>query len=520
MNFRNYIRALFLTVFVVCAIGCSDDDPLDNINDPIDNGGGAGGEGDGDNGETTDPTENRLGTPAELKCTNKNKTEATVSWRTVSGAVGYEVVVEGPSSNQIVSEVVTATKRAITGLTEATIYTVSVQALAGEDSDTLDSDIASISFQTCPTNLTAPDLKVISKSHALAIMEWNLSDEAISEQPLIDNPYGSGDNSSDTYNFRLCDSSGKVLREVDGFNDFYFKDYIYFRLAWGGLTPSTTYRLEMQRVSTEHKDLFYNSDWASVEVTTDPAPDTSGYLLYWDFDNVPFNANALHMAYGFARVTDWEDDWAHPDNMTYSANYTDNSVAAQAISKNVGQSFFDQYFPGLNVSDMASSASYKEGTFYNIRVQAGHMAINGNGAAAWLSLPACSTLSANSTIYLELDSCPYANSGGGDPLNPWNSDKNEWFYVWAPGAKIESVEGETADDAMVDSTDEGLVKLRNVLVTHTMKEYSDANPYHYTNHKIKISGVGPTTRIVIYGALSGSDVNRYWMDNIKISLAD
>ncbi len=469
--------------------------------------------------EMTVMTENytKLNTPTNLTCSAITTSGARITWNSVTSAANYRIIIsEADGDKEVVNNVQTGNTYSASGLSESTMFNVSVQALIGDGSveSEYDSDLATATFETGPKALTAPTVSIAHKSHSLAIMEWDLPDAALSEQGL----------SSDTYNFRLCDADGNVLREKDGYNAFNFTKYPSFRIAWGGLTPSTTYKLEIQRVPTANPDFYFESDWASVEVTTDPAPDTSGYLLYWDFDNVPFNSCSMYKAYGFRRKTS-EDDWANPDNVDISGDPSDlNTIYTQTLNKSLGQTFYDTYLYGITVSDIidpSDSATYTEGSTHNVTVQVGHTKFGASSRPAWISLPACEGLSSDSTIYLEIDTCPYTEpNSSGDWYSPSNADITEWFYVWGPGAKIESVEGETAADAVVDSTDEGLVKLRNVLVT-TMSSDPDADPYRFTSHKIKISGVDSSTRITIYTALvKDSSQHRMWMDNVKISLAD
>ncbi len=464
----------------------------------------------------------KLSPPTNLRCTSVTKDGATIAWDVVVDADSYQVVMENSAGGEVVNLKQTATTYSKSGLIEDEDYTVYVYALLDYGDGEYDSDAATLTFTTGLTPLTAPPVSLVYKSHALAIMEWEYTSAMLSEQGWSVNPHVSQGNYSDKLNFRLCDSNGNVLREIDGMDDFYFLDYPYTRVVWGGLTPNTTYRLEVQRCVTGDEDVLGPSAWASVEVTTDPAPDTSGYLLYWDFDNVPFNASPMWIAYGFARVTSGTDDWANPDNMTYTANYTDNSIEAQPLSKSVGQTFFDQYFPGLDIDnyyEASGSLTFTEGTTHNLSVQAGNIIFSrGTGAGSWLSLP-LANIEEDSTICLEISACPFANCSTGNVWGCWNGDEGTTFTIEVSGgANIDSVE---ADHGKTDSTFGTIASLNNVSVRTGMSEadHGDGDPFYYTNHTLIISGVGPETNIVIYTAVNDDHI-RMWADNIKVSLVE
>lgn len=55
-----------------------------------------------------------------------------------------------------------------------------------------------------------------------------------------------------------------------------------------------------RRKSTANKEALLDSEWASASVTTDAAPDKSGYLLYKDFENLPGGGQPFYGAYGFS----------------------------------------------------------------------------------------------------------------------------------------------------------------------------------------------------------------------------
>lgn len=117
--------------------------------------------------------------------------------------------------------------------------------------------------------MIAPTARIYAKTHGLAVLEWELSAAALEQQPV---------GSTDTYDFRVKDAGGNVIRSIENFSKFNFTKYKYYRLVWGGLTPGATYTLELRRKSTANKEALLDSEWASATVTTDAlptSPDTS-----------------------------------------------------------------------------------------------------------------------------------------------------------------------------------------------------------------------------------------------------
>lgn len=424
---------------------------------------------------------------------------AKISWAEVSGAANYRVVVKTTSDgNEVSSAVVSATSYTASGLKAGTDYTVSVQALVGDGSvaNEFDSDVAAVQFVTTdPVPMIAPTARIYAKTHGLAVLEWELSAAALEQQPV---------GSTDTYDFRVKDAGGNVIRSIENFSKFNFTKYKYYRLVWGGLTPGATYTLELRRKSTANKEALLDSEWASASVTTDAAPDKSGYLLYKDFENLPGGGQPFYGAYGFSlgSTTDFSD----PDKILITTGDA-NSIYCQGVKDN--DSYFSAYLPEWDRADWKANSS-------NVGLAAGYMKFGGGKNPAWLTLPKLSSLSGATEIELEFDACPYYEpSTKGDMMAPSNTDITEYFGVTVTGATIVSVTGETSTDAVI-SDGGATVTLRNVLVDKMIEE-GLKDTYRYTNHKVKITGVTADTRIKIYSALDKDGENhRMWLDNLKV----
>ncbi|MBD9237767.1 MAG: hypothetical protein EGR20_23510 [Alistipes onderdonkii] len=441
----------------------------------------------------------KLATPTELVSADVTSSGAKISWAEVSGAANYRVVVKTTSDgNEVSSAVVSATSYTASGLKAGTDYTVSVQALVGDGSvaNEFDSDEATTQFVTTdPVPMIAPTARIYAKTHGLAVLEWELSAAALEQQPV---------GSTDTYDFRVKDAGGNVIRSIENFSKFNFTKYKYYRLVWGGLTPGATYTLELRRKSTANKEALLDSEWASASVTTDAAPDKSGYLLYKDFENLPGGGQPFYGAYGFSlgSTTDFSD----PDKILITTGDA-NSIYCQGVKDN--DSYFSAYLPEWDRADWKANS-------FNVGLAAGYMKFGGGSNPAWLTLPKLSSLSGATEIELEFDACPYYEpSTKGDMMAPSNTDITEYFGVTVSGATIVSVTGETSADAVI-SGGGTTVTLRNVLVDKMIEE-GLKDTYRYTTHKVKITGVTADTRIKIYSALEDDDKNhRMWLDNLKV----
>lgn len=182
----------------------------------------------------------KLATPTELAAADVTSSGAKISWAEVSGAANYRVVVKTTSDGQeVASTIVGATSYTAAGLKAGTDYAVLVQALVGDGSvaNEFDSDVVAVQFVTTdPVPMIAPSARIYAKTHGLAVLEWELSAAALEQQPV---------GSTDTYDFRVKDAGGNVIRSIENFSKFNFTKYKYYRLVWGGLTPGATYTLEL-----------------------------------------------------------------------------------------------------------------------------------------------------------------------------------------------------------------------------------------------------------------------------------
>lgn len=443
----------------------------------------------------------KLATPGNLTVGDIAVDGATVSWDAVDGAYGYLVsVAPEAGGDAVVTELVQGTSYGISALQAATAYTVTVLAQAGSEAGEYDSDAVSTRFTTLDLKpLIAPAVRIFAKTHGLAVLEWELSAEALEQQAV---------GSADTYDFRVKNTAGEVIRSYEGFAAFNFVKYKYFRLVWGGLTPSTTYTLEMRRRSKSN--LYTDSDWAGASVTTDAAPAVNAgeYLLYADFEEMPTGGQPLYGAYGFSlgSTTDFSD----PDKILYATG-DKNTIYCQGVK--TSQSYFDAYLPEWDLDDWQETSS-------NIGLAAGYMKFGGSSKPAWLTLPAFAELTGATALELEFDACSYYEpSSDGDMMAPSNADADEPFYVDIVGeGTIVGVEGETSAQAAIGG-DAKSVQLQNV-TAETMRSEGLTDTYRYTNHKIRISGATSATRIRIYTALENDKAqHRMWLDNLKVRKA-
>lgn len=446
----------------------------------------------------------KLAAPAGLSVGGATATGATVSWSAVSGAYGYRVsAVPAAGGEAAETALVRETSYTFGKLQAGTEYTVSVVAQAAAEAGEYDSDAAVAQLVTTdPQPLIAPSVRIFAKTHGLAVLEWELSSEALAQQPVT---------TSDTYDFRVKNAAGEVIRSVEAYKSFNFAKYRYYRLVWGGLAPSTTYTLEMRRRSTADAERYLDSEWAAVQVTTDadPAADHADCLLYADFERMPTGGQPLYGAYGFSYGA--TEDFSDPDRVDYTAPGDKNSIYCQAVKAE--RSYFDAYLPAWDLDDWTKNSS-------NMGMAAGYMKFGGGSKPAWLTLPAFPGLTGPTELELELDACSYYEpSSGGDMMSPSNSDADAPFYVEIlGGGTIAGVSGETSGQAVI-SGDGLTAELRNVTAA-TMRGEGRTDSYRYTNHRVRISGATAATRIRIYTALENDKAqHRMWLDNLKVRRA-
>lgn len=452
---------------------------------------------------TTGFAAEKLAVPTEVASSDVTSSGVKISWAEVSGAANYRVVIKTASDGkEVVNKVVAATSYTATGLSSGTDYTASVQAIVGDGSvaNEFDSDEVVIPFKTtAPVPMIAPTARIFAKTHGFAVLEWELSAEALEQQPAV---------KSDTYDFRVKDAAGNVIRSFENFAKFNFAKYKFYRLVWGGLTPGATYTMEIRRKSTANKNMYLDSEWASATVTTDAAPDKSGYLLYKDFENIPGGGQPFYGAYGFSlgSTTDFSD----PDKIKIAAGDA-NTIYCQNV-KDI-DSYFEAYLPEWERLDWKDNSS-------NVGLAAGYLKFGGSSKPAWVTLPRLTALTGATDIELELDACPYYEpSTTGDMMSPSNTDIAEYFGITVTGATIVSVSGETSADAVITNGG-ATVTLRNVLVDKMIEE-GLKDTYRYTTHKVRITGVTSDTRIKIYSALENDGKqHRMWLDNLKVRKAN
>lgn len=440
----------------------------------------------------------KLEAPTNLAVADVTVDGAKVSWEPVDGAYGYLVKVTPAAGGEAVySQLVKETSCEIATLQSATAYTVSVRAQAGLDAGEFDSEAVTTQFTTLdPTPLIAPEVRIFAKTHGLAVLEWELSDEALAQQAV---------GSADTYDFRVKNAAGEVIRSYENFAAFNFSKYIHYRLVWGGLSPETAYTLEMRRRTKS--DLYLDSDWVGASVTTDAAPSVQPgeYLLYADFESMPTGGQPLYGAYGFSfgSTTDFSD----PDKILYATG-DKNTIYCQGVK--TSQSYFDAYLPQWDLADWQATSS-------NIGLAAGYMKFGGSSKPAWLTLPAFTELTGATELELDFDACSYYEpSTAGDMMSPSNVDADEPFHVDIQGeGTISGVEGETSAQAEI-SNDAKSVQLQNV-TAEQMRSEGLTDTYRYTNYKIRISGATSATRIRIYTVLESDGAqHRLWLDNLKV----
>ncbi len=157
----------------------------------------------------------------------------TLSWTAVEGAGGYAYKVGESGAETSMGNV---TEYTITGLTHSTTYTIYVRALGAVNTDNGDSDWVSIDVTTeVATPLVMGAVTLGAVTDTTVILTWDEVANAVG------------------YRYLLGDGTEGVAQSG---------------VAITGLTPETTYTVQIMAVAEEASD-YANSDWsAAVEFTT------------------------------------------------------------------------------------------------------------------------------------------------------------------------------------------------------------------------------------------------------------
>lgn len=444
-----------------------------------------------------------LAMPTEFAC-EALATSLKLTWKVVPGATHYAVVLKTTAGVEVKADTSEEISYEFTTLTPGTAYVASVQACVTGGivvADEFNSEAATLNATTVdPKPLIAPTATLYAKSHGLAVIEWELSAEALAEQPIKDN--------ADTYDFRLKDAGGKVIEHhtAENYNYFALNRYKFFRFAFGGLTPGTNYTMEMRRISTFDTHALLDSEWVAVPVTTDAAPDTSEYLLHADFENFPYGAEPLLCAYGRAFDTGITD---FVSNVVFTKPGSKNTVYNPS-SKWSDATFCRAYVPMWSASELTNTAFNS-----NINLAMGVLKFGGGSKPAWLTLPKFTSLTGTSDVTLEFDASPYI-----EPSNPGGSMETDLaanegleFYIKVTGALIAEADGKAvgaAEAALVNAASPDMEGVG----AESLKRYV------HTGHTVQLTGVTSESRIMIYTAIDNdAKQHRMWLDNIKAKKA-
>ncbi|MDE6140829.1 MAG: fibronectin type III domain-containing protein [Alistipes sp.] len=448
----------------------------------------------------------KLATPENVTAT-VDGTNITIDWNKVESADAYRVTIAAATQPDFVKSVdVTTNTLKVTRLQEGTTYNITVTAVYSADekwnSETVELSAVTEGEIKIPT-LTAPTVTLYEKSHGYAIIEWEYPAQALEEQAL---------GTADIIDFQLKDAAGNVMegRSLDSYNAFNFTRYKHQRFVFGGLTPNTKYRIEMRRrISADNLDKYLDSEWVGVDVTTNAAPDTSGYLFYADFEEFPYGCQPIACAYGSAigSVNDYQASVAL--TIPGSLNYVYNPGRVTG-----NESWYKAYMPQWDYAEI--SANTTDGNAYNVALVVGALKFGGSSKPAHIWLPA---VNANGDIILEIDSMPYYEPGtvanGASMQDNVAAENGITFHVAIVDGSGNIVE---TDGITVNTAD---AELTNTIAKDMFNgQGADANKrYETTHHTVKISGVTPETRIKVYTEGS-ANTPRMWVDKMSIKAAN
>ncbi len=452
--------------------------------------------------ERTKPLETPVGVANVAAATTTSQLK--FSWSAVKYAMGYAATLTDLSdatAAPIVKNIAEgATEALFDELKPATSYSFSVVALYTPNPTYNSAASASVSATTAtPIALPAPVVSKYALASESAVVAWSVD---YSTEP------------TNSYNIELTDNSGQVLRSYPrwtiGSGDFAKCSKHGIRMLLGGLTPSTTYTVRIQRVTS--LEGYSDSAFGEWSFTTDAAVDKSGYLLYKDFDNHWWGGSYVNMAYGvLTKTVDSPDvtklSYARCNPWTNMSNIC-TGVGSSAEDKLWYHATFMAEWPESDLAAQSTSG------LQNVYLTGGAMKFGTGGSYGTLTLPLFKSLTGATTIVLEFNTAPYYEPNkttGSLEVSPATAD-GKLFRVKVAEGNGTIVSATNQERISDDRTD--------VVMTHKNPGEQGADTqgrYVYTHQKVVISGVDAQTRIAIATA-SDLDGKRIIFDDLTVKV--
>lgn len=435
-----------------------------------------------------------LAAPTDLEGT-AYESSVKVTWKSVRGASAYDFELSPASAPGFVKAARVASNEAIISeLAPNTDYKARVRAVYEKDESFNSAWSEWIDLQTLSvlSPLTAPVVSVYKSERAMVIATWSADMTELTSR---------------TFSLELRNASGEVLRSYPKGNYGQSNNIYPNRFVFGGLEPSTAYKIAVKRITTDATK-YKDSDWTVLDYTSEPDVNAADYVFYEDFNDNWIGGHLGHLAWG--PHTAFSGNYNIANYISREASMTQCNVICNAASTcaNVWKSayvnkyvYMNDYWLKWNYGSNYSDESFEAeaGNHLMLYPGAGCVKYGSGSSNGYLMLPELRSLTAPTDLTVSFDVIPYA------------------LPTAADGELVDITDGETCSvtlvgDGSIDGATAGVLAFDN-------KSPKELGGFKLQTHSFTITGATSSTRIVIASGSEGKvtgGVNRIWLDKVTV----
>ena len=435
-----------------------------------------------------------LAAPQDLEGT-AYESSVKITWKSVRGASGYDVELSPASAPGFVKTTRVASNEAVIDeIIPNTDYKARVRAVYEKDESFNSPWSAPIDLQTLSTRplMTSPDISVYRSERAMVVVSWSAD---MTELPTRQ------------FSLELRNSSGEVLRSYPNGNYAQSSGVYPNRFVFGGLEPSTAYKIAVKRISTDATK-YKDSDWSVLDYTSEPDVNAADYVFYEDFNDNWIGGHLGHLAWGPHTASSGNYNIANYISRAASLSQCSvicipASTCANAWKSNYVNkyAYMDDYWSKWNYGAAYSDESFAAEGENQLMLYPGGGCIKYGSAASngYIMLPELRSLTAPTDVTVSFDVIPYA------------------LPTVASGELVEITDGISCSaslvgDGSIDGATAGVITFGN-------KSPQELGGFKPQTHTFTITGATSSTRIVIAsgseGKVSGG-VSRIWLDKVTV----
>lgn len=435
-----------------------------------------------------------LAAPQEVEGT-AFESSVKVNWKSVRGASGYDVELSPAASPGFVKTArVSSNEAVIEDLLPDTDYVARVRAVYEKDESFNSAWSEPVNLHTLFVlpELTAPVVSVYKSERALVIATWSADMTELTSR---------------TFSLELRNAAGDVLRSYPSGNYGQSSGIYPNRFVFGGLTPSTGYKIAVKRISTDPTK-YKDSEWAVLDYTSEADVDASAYVLYEDFNDNWIGGHLGHLAWG--PHTAASGNYAIANYISKEASISQCTVicnpastCANAWTSNYVNkyAYLNDYWLEWNYGAEYTDESVTAEAANHLMLYPGGGCIKyGSGSKnGYIMLPELRSLTAPTDVTVSFDVAPYA------------------LPTVALGELVNITDGSTCSVTLVG--DGSIGGATDGVLAFTNKSPAELGGFMPQTHTFTITGATSSTRIVIASGSAGKvtgGVNRMWLDKVTV----